>query len=132
MPEDPGSSPADGAVGPVAGLPALDGVTATVALQVSGGPGGDRVVVSRWVDGCPVEVVDAGAGVVDVDVDVDVTLTLPAAEAGEVAAGRLSPSVAYMQGKLKTSGDPGLVLQLLAATATPAFEQWLGRLGTRG
>ena len=32
-----------------------------------------------------------------------------------MAAGELDPSVAFMQGRMKTAGDPGLVLDVLAA-----------------
>ena len=122
MPDGPDPTGSDRAVGPIAGLPSLGGLTGIAALQVTGVAGGDRSVVGRWVEGRPVEV--AGA-------DADVTFTLAAADAEELAAGRLSPSVAFMQGRLKTSGDPGLVIAFLAATATPAFEQWLGGLGVR-
>jgi putative sterol carrier protein len=34
-----------------------------------------------------------------------------------MAAGELDPSVAFMQGRLKTAGDPGLVLDVLAGAA---------------
>ncbi len=38
----------------------------------------------------------------------------------------LSPSVAFMQGRLKTSGDNGLLLSVLAWSATGAFaRRWL-------
>jgi hypothetical protein len=47
----------------------------------------------------------------------DVTLTVPLAEAVAMAAGELDPSVAFMQGRMKTAGDPGLVLDVLAAAA---------------
>lgn len=143
MPEQPGPSPEEavgrseaadaaggggppGHPGTSVGLPGLDALTATVALQVTGGSGGDRVVVGRWVDGRPVEPPDADGAAADV------TFVLPEPEAAEIVAGLLSPSVAYMQGRLKTSGDPGLVLDVLAATATPELGRWLGRFGSRG
>jgi putative sterol carrier protein len=46
-----------------------------------------------------------------------VTLTASYADASAMAAGELDPSVAFMQGRLKTAGDPGLVLDLLACVA---------------
>lgn len=123
MPEDPDPSGPDRTV---PGLPPLDRVTATAAVEVTDAPGGLRSVSGRWVEGRPVEVAEGPAAA-----DVDVTFTLSAADAEEIASGRLSPSVAYMQGRLKTCGDPGLALQILAATATPGFEQWLDALGDR-
>lgn len=122
MPERAEPAGSEPAVDPIAGLPPLEGVTATVALQVNGVGGGDRSVIGRWVEGRPVEAAGAEARV---------TFSISAADAEEVASGRLSPSVAFMQGRLKTSGDPGLVIAILAATATPAFEQWLGAPGGR-
>jgi hypothetical protein len=49
------------------------------------------------------------------------TLTLSPADAELVRQGRLSPSVAFMQGRLKTSGDNALLLRVLAWSATDAF-----------
>ncbi|MHB1536848.1 MAG: SCP2 sterol-binding domain-containing protein [Acidimicrobiales bacterium] len=54
----------------------------------------------------------------------EVTFTLPQAEARALLGGESQPSVAFMRGRLKTAGDPGLVLALLASTATPAWEAW--------
>ena len=45
----------------------------------------------------------------------DLTLTLPAALASEVASGTSTASAAFMQGRMKTAGDLGLVLDVLAA-----------------
>jgi putative sterol carrier protein len=61
--------------------------------------------------------------------DADVSLTLPYSEAVAVARGELEPSVAFMQGRMKTAGDPGRLLDLLAASATPAFRDGLARVG---
>ena len=51
----------------------------------------------------------------------DLTLTLGTDDARSVRDGRLEPSVAFMQGRLKTSGDNGLLLRVLSWTATRAF-----------
>lgn len=45
----------------------------------------------------------------------DVTLTLTHADAVAMAQGELDPGVAFMRGRMKTAGDPGLVLDVLAA-----------------
>jgi hypothetical protein len=48
----------------------------------------------------------------------DVTLTVPYADAVAMADGELDPSVAFMQGRMKTAGDQGLVLDVLAAVGS--------------
>ena len=51
----------------------------------------------------------------------DLTLTLSPDDAELVRSGQLDPSVAFMQGKLKTAGDNALLLLVLSWTTTPAF-----------
>ncbi len=53
--------------------------------------------------------------------DADLSLTLSPTDAEMVRQGLLAPSVAFMQGRLKTSGDNGLLLSVLAWSATDAF-----------
>jgi len=55
------------------------------------------------------------------DGEPDLTLGLSWPDAHLVADGELPPSVAYMQGRLKTSGDNELLLRALAWSATPTF-----------
>ena len=59
----------------------------------------------------------AGGGLADADV----SLTLPLADAVAVQRGELAPSVAFMQGRMKTAGDPGKLLALLERTAGPGY-----------
>jgi hypothetical protein len=101
--------------------PVAAGVTAEVRIGVLGGPGGDEQTVVRLVDGT----VTAATPDDPADGEPDVAFTLPAADAAAVVDGSLSPSVAFMRGRLKTAGDEGLVLRLLAATAGPDFDRWL-------
>jgi hypothetical protein len=101
-------------------LAVAPGVTGTLGLVVvTGTAQGDIKVRVRLLDGRLVEA-DAGAGP-----DPDLTLTLPSAEAGAIVAGALDPSVAFMRGRLKTAGDNGLLLGVLAAAAAPGFGAWL-------
>lgn len=58
----------------------------------------------------------------------ELAMTLPASDARGVLAGELSPSVAFMQGRLKIKGDPGAALEVLAATAEPWFATALERV----
>ena len=70
---------------------------------------------------------DVGVGLLD---DADVSLTLPYAEALSIARGELQPTVAFMQGRMKTAGDPGRLLDVLAATATAGFREGLERVAS--
>lgn len=99
-------------------LPAAPGASGVVVLAVAGS---DPAGALRWEDGRPAEATVPGPGA-------DLTLTLPAEDVDAVVAGRLAPSVAYMQGRLKTAGDNRLLLAVLAATATPAFHRWCAEL----
>jgi hypothetical protein len=61
----------------------------------------------------------------------DVTFTVSEAEVGEpMAVGSLDPAVAFMQGRVKTAGDPGWVLETLAAWSSPAGRQAIASLAT--
>lgn len=57
------------------------------------------------------------------------TLSIGPDDARLVREGELAPSVAFMQGRLKTSGDNALLLKVLAWTATPAFQAALSSWG---
>jgi hypothetical protein len=92
------------------------GPTATVQVVVTGSvTGSDVPNDGKWHlrldDGV---VAEAAAGTVTAP---DLTLTAAYPEGAAMAAGELDPSVAFMQGRLKTAGDPGLVLDVLAGAA---------------
>ena len=57
------------------------------------------------------------------DVEADVTFTIDPADLDGLATGRLDPTVAFMRGQMKTSGDPGVVLGALRACATAGCEE---------
>ena len=82
-----------------------DQATAPAALQWS----------SQWTEDGP------GPVSTGVDGEPDLSLALSPDDARLVKQGELAPSVAFMQGRLKTSGDNALLLRVLAWTATPAF-----------
>ena len=85
------------------------GGSGAVHVVVTGLPDGDGSWQVRVDDGV-VAGVAAGA-----PSTADLTLTLPAALASEVASGTSTASAAFMQGRMKTAGDLGLVLDVLAA-----------------
>jgi hypothetical protein len=98
-----------------AALPARPGASARVQYTVTGAPG-EVVYWLAWEDG---RVVDGGLGL---DPAAEVMLITPRVLATELAAGRVEPSVAFMQGRMKTSGDQAALLRILAVTATPEYE----------
>jgi SCP-2 sterol transfer family len=57
--------------------------------------------------------------------EADLTLTIGTDEARLVREGELAPSVAFMRGRLKSTGDNALLLRILAWSATPAFNDAL-------
>jgi hypothetical protein len=102
----------------MAGLDGLDGpdtLNGSVQIDVTGGPDGDLSIHADFDRGHPS---GAGAGPSD---GPDATLSLSAPDALGVLDGSLDPSVAFMQGRMKVTGDMGLVLDLLALAATDDF-----------
>jgi hypothetical protein len=86
---------------------------------VVGTDAGDVHVQGRFEGG---QLVALGPGPAAADgAEAAVTFTLPAELGSQMLAGELAPTVAFMQGRLKTAGDPGLVLELLALSATEPF-----------
>jgi putative sterol carrier protein len=85
------------------------GGSGAVQVVVTGLPDGDGSWQLRVHDGVVAEVAPGAAK------GADLTLTLPAPVASEVASGATTASAAFMQGRMKTAGDLGLVLDVLAA-----------------
>jgi len=106
-------------VGSLAGsLPEVPDVTGTVSLAV--GLGGRREVGCHWRydKGVP------GGGGAGKLAEADLQFTVAAADAAGVVSGDVAPSVAFMRGRLKATGDGGLLLGFLASTHAPEFEAW--------
>jgi hypothetical protein len=106
----------------LAGLPERPGVTVQVRHVVTGGPGGD-VVYHLVFDGG--RVVGGGLGPGD---DADVVLTTTYDVAAGIARGDVEPSVAFMQGVLKTEGPTAQLVPLFALTQTPEYRAAADRL----
>lgn len=89
----------------------------TVGVAVSGLPAGE-VRYQRSLGtggGAPADVAD-------------VSFTMTADDGRAMVRAELDPSVAFMQGRLKTAGDPGLVLSLLAGWSSPDGRAACGRI----
>ncbi len=114
--------PNDGWVDASADALDLGDFTGVVQVAVPGAPGGEFRYHRTFEKG---RVTGGGVGPAP---DPAVSLTLPVAEARSVLAGELDPSVAFMQGRLKTAGDNGLLLELLAGWSSPAGRASLVRM----
>jgi putative sterol carrier protein len=93
-----------------------------VQIVVTGTPDGD----ATWHLLVDHEKIVAGVGPT---ADADVVLTLSYGDAVAMVQGELEPSVAFMQGRMKTAGDPGRVLDVLAATSSPGFRDARSGIG---
>jgi putative sterol carrier protein len=103
-------------------LPEKPGVSGTVDVAITAVADGDFHVALTFVDGRIVATAERA------DPSAVVTLGLAVEEARAVLDGRLTPSAAFMRGRLKTSGDKGLLLSVLAASTTPAFDSWVAAM----
>jgi hypothetical protein len=108
----------------LAGAPTLAG---TVQVDVTAGSAAGALTVRATFDAGRL----TGFGVGPAETP-DAILTLTGADAVAVAGGDLAPSVAFMQGRMKVAGDMGLVLDLLALSATTAAGEARARLAARG
>ena len=82
------------------------GPSATVQVVVGGTPTGDVKFHLAVADGVVTTATPGNNS------KADVALTIPHAEAQAMLAGELDPNVAFMRGRMKTAGDPGLLAAL--------------------
>ena len=95
--------------------PERPGASATMQYVVTGGPDGD--VKYYWVlsDGKLLEShlgETAGA---------DVTLTLSHDDSVKIQKGELDANAAFMQGRMKATGDMAKLMQLMPLTSSPEY-----------
>jgi putative sterol carrier protein len=86
-------------------------------IDISGGPDGDSSSDWNFTDSS-VEPVSAD------EREPDLTMTVSYKEFQRMQAGELDPSVAYMQGLLKSTGNTGVLIDLLARSNDNAFSGW--------
>lgn len=114
----------EAAAGLCGSLPEVPGANGSVTLAFVTAPRKEVAIHWRYADGRPV---DGAPGPVP---EPDLALSLAAADAADVVSGRVEPSVAFMRGRLKASGDGGLLLAFLRSTTGAAFEEWRDRLAS--
>jgi putative sterol carrier protein len=99
------------------GQPERPGATARMQYVVTAGPDGD--IDYYWVlqDG---KLVEAKLGKLD---DAEVTLTTGYDDAVKIQKGELDANAAFMQGKVKVTGNMAKVMSLLPITNSPEYKQ---------
>ena len=97
--------------------PERPGTTARMQYVVTGGPEGD--IRYFWVleDG---KLLEAALGAKD---DAEVTLTQTYDDAVKIAKGELDPNAAFMQGKIKVTGNMQKLMQLMPLTNAPEYKE---------
>ena len=96
-------------------FPERPGATARMQYNVTGGPDGD--VKYYWVleDG---KLLDSQLGEIE---DGDFTLTMTYDDAKKVQQGELDPNAAFMQGRMKVTGNMAKLMSLLPLTNSPEY-----------
>jgi putative sterol carrier protein len=99
------------------GQPERPGASARMQYVVTGGPDGD--IDYYWVlqDG---KLMQADLGKLD---DAEVTLTTGYDDALKIQKGELDANAAFMQGKVKVTGNMAKVMALLPITNAPEYKE---------
>ncbi|MEW6155036.1 MAG: SCP2 sterol-binding domain-containing protein [Actinomycetota bacterium] len=97
-------------------FPERPGATAHLQYHVTGGPDGD-VRYHWYVEDGKVRVDALGD-----DPDTEITLTLTYEDSVKMQKGELDETAAFMQGRLKASGNMGKLMSLMPLTQSPEYK----------
>ena len=98
------------------GQPERPGASARMQYVVTGGPDGD--IKYYWVlENGKLEASSVGS----LD-DADFTMTLTYDDSVKVQKGELDANAAFMQGRMKVSGNMGKLMQLMPLTNSPEYK----------
>lgn len=98
-----------------AGLPERPGATARLQVVVTGGPDGEVRYVQHIEDGRLVACSLGG------DDAADATLTESYDDAVQIAKGELDANAAFMQGRVKVTGNMGRVMAIMPLTQSHEY-----------
>jgi putative sterol carrier protein len=98
-------------------FPERPGASARMAYLVTGAPGGDFKYFQITVDG---KVTEQAIGACEAP---DFTLTVSWDDSMKVQRGELDPNAAFMQGRMKVSGNMGKLMALMPLTMSPEYRQ---------
>ncbi len=98
-------------------FPAKPGATARMQYVVAGAPGGDVKYYSVIEDG---KVVENQMGE---DPQAEFTLTTGYDDSVHIAKGELDANAAFMQGKVKVTGNMGKLMTLMPLTQSPEYKE---------
>jgi len=104
------------------GQPERPGASARLQYVVTSGPDGD--VKYYWVleNG---HLLDVALGVLD---DAEITLTQSYDDAMKIQQGELDANAAFMQGRVKVTGNMAKLMALLPITNSPEYKQLQGEI----
>ncbi len=102
--------------------PTRPGASARMQYVVSGGPEGTIEYWWKLEDGTLLE---SGLGKID---DADFTLALSYDDSVKVARGELDANAAFMQGRMKVTGNMGKLMQLMPLTTSPEYRELQERI----
>jgi len=97
-------------------FPERPGATARMQYHVTGGPGGD--IDYFWV----LENGTLLQSELGQDPDADFTLTLSYDDSVKIQKGELDPNAAFMQGRMKVTGNMGKLMSLLPLTQSAEYK----------
>jgi hypothetical protein len=98
-----------------ASQPERPGASARMQYVVSGGPEGDIKYWWRLEDG---QLVASALGTID---EPDFIMALSYADSVKIQKGELDANAAFMQGRMKVTGNMGKLMQLMPLTNSPEY-----------
>ena len=105
-----------------ADLPERPGASARLQIVVTGAPEGEVAYVQQIEDG------RLTATSLGRDDAADVTLTQTHPDAVAIARGDLDANAAFMQGRVKVTGNMGSLMALMPLTQSPEYQAFLAAL----